>query len=191
MEALPAPAGLVRAALPAITALDPMDHGKGFTLIELLVVVTIILIITSMSLASYNNFTETQKLNAETQKVKNALELAKNKAYSGDASLCGIGPTPPVQITPFVSKYSVEINGATSFRLLPTCLGSLTPTPYPFPTLASGITFANTSQTIDFQPVNGVITAACITLQSSTKNSYIAIQSTGLVEEKISPSPCP
>jgi type II secretory pathway pseudopilin PulG len=59
-------------------------HERSFTLIELLVVVSIIVLFSGLSLAAYNNFNETKKLEAETKKFIEVLELAKKKIASGD-----------------------------------------------------------------------------------------------------------
>jgi len=57
---------------------------KSFTLIELLIVTTIIFILSGLSLASYNGFTEEQKLKNEARKFVDVLELAKKKAMTAD-----------------------------------------------------------------------------------------------------------
>jgi len=56
----------------------------SFTLIELIIVIGIITLFSGFSLAMYNDFTETKKLEAETKKFVEVLELAKKKINSGD-----------------------------------------------------------------------------------------------------------
>jgi len=59
---------------------------KSFTLIELLIVVSIIVIFSGLLLASYNNFTERKRLEAQGEKIIDILELAKKKSVSRDLS---------------------------------------------------------------------------------------------------------
>ena len=65
-------------------ALSEQRESNGFTLIELIVVITIIILLSGLSLAYYNNFTEQQKLDAEVNKIISVLELAKKKASASD-----------------------------------------------------------------------------------------------------------
>jgi len=64
---------------------------KAFTLIELLIVISVILLFSGLSLAAYNDFNEAKKLEAETKKFVEVLELAKKKIMSGDKpSTCSL-----------------------------------------------------------------------------------------------------
>ncbi len=63
-----------------------VNNKNGFTLIELLVVTSIIVLMSGLSLAYYNDFTNTKNLNNEQEKVDEALELAQKKAITGDLS---------------------------------------------------------------------------------------------------------
>lgn len=58
----------------------------GFTLIELIIVISVLTLFFGFSLAMYNDFNETKKLEAETKKLVEVLELAKKKIISGDKS---------------------------------------------------------------------------------------------------------
>lgn len=59
---------------------------QSFTLIELIIVIGIITLFSGLSLAAYSDFTETKKLEGETKKFVEVLELAKKKILSGDKS---------------------------------------------------------------------------------------------------------
>jgi len=61
---------------------------RGFTLIELIVTTTIILILTGVGIAAYNNFNETQILKQAALDLKNNLRFAQTKALAGE-KVCG------------------------------------------------------------------------------------------------------
>jgi prepilin-type N-terminal cleavage/methylation domain-containing protein len=63
----------------------------GFTFIELLVVISIILLLFGFSMGMYNNFNEQKKLDTETTKFIEILDLTKNKILAGDKSGLDIG----------------------------------------------------------------------------------------------------
>ena len=56
----------------------------GFTLIELLIVLGVLVFITAVSIPAYNSFSKKQTLNAEAEKMVSYLQLAQEKARSGD-----------------------------------------------------------------------------------------------------------
>ncbi|MGB9883478.1 MAG: hypothetical protein ACPLRN_03135 [Microgenomates group bacterium] len=58
--------------------------NKAFTLIEVLIIVLIISFFTGFSIASYNSFTQQQKLKKEAIRLKSVIELARKKAISSD-----------------------------------------------------------------------------------------------------------
>lgn len=59
-------------------------NSNGYSLIELLVVVSIIILFSGLSLAAYNNFNEEKKLETETKKLIDVLNLASKRSASGD-----------------------------------------------------------------------------------------------------------
>ena len=83
-----------------------------FTLIELLIVISVILLFSGLSLAAYNNFNEEKKLEAETRKFVEVLELAKKKVISGDKT--GLGVTN--QECDLI-QYKVVIDSASTYFL--------------------------------------------------------------------------
>ncbi len=60
----------------------------GYTAIELLVVVSIIALLSGLSLAYYNNFTQQKILENETRKLIDTFEAARSKASAGDKGSC-------------------------------------------------------------------------------------------------------
>lgn len=61
-----------------------IKNSSGFTIIELLVVVTVMLLFSGMSLASYNSFTNEKEIEQETQKLIDVLELTRQKALAAE-----------------------------------------------------------------------------------------------------------
>lgn len=62
----------------------------GFTLIELIVTTTIIIILTTIGISSYNNMNETQTLRDAASDLKNNLRMTQNKVAAGE-KICGSG----------------------------------------------------------------------------------------------------
>ncbi|MBI4225908.1 prepilin-type N-terminal cleavage/methylation domain-containing protein [Candidatus Roizmanbacteria bacterium] len=67
---------------------------RSFTLIEILIVISIVALLTGLSLASYNNFTQQKNLEREAHKLSDVLSLAKIKAQTGDVAI-NITCSPP------------------------------------------------------------------------------------------------
>lgn len=65
-------------------------NSRAFTLIEIIVVVAITLILTGISLAYYNQYSEQKKLETEAEKFVDVLNLARNKAISGEENPCSV-----------------------------------------------------------------------------------------------------
>lgn len=117
---------------------------SGFTLIEILVVISIVVIMSAVTLASYNSFTDSRKLDVDTQKLMDVLELARQKADAGDSSIgtstCGNLNSTEVRIT------------TTGYTMYVHCmLGDLTQ-PYYFD---SAITLPMASENIVFPILHG------------------------------------
>jgi len=155
------------------------DFKSSFTLIELLVVIGIIIIFASVSLPSYNNFTAKKRLEAQTEKVADVLELTKKKANSSDYSQCG-GPN----ITPKLGdKFSFVITSSTEYKIIPDCL---TGTPYPIQyQTKNNIEFPTPTIQVDFKTLNGGSNASCFVLKNTKTTScrYVKISQSSLIEE--------
>ena len=87
--------------------MDKNNQQKSFTLIELLVVVSVMALFSGLFLAAYNDFAETKKLEGETKKFVEVLELAKKKTLAGDK------PCPT-----YTGSYRVSWTN-TNYRLIP------------------------------------------------------------------------
>ncbi|CAN5157889.1 hypothetical protein BH11PAT1_BH11PAT1_3150 [soil metagenome] len=88
---------------------------SGFTLIELLIVISIIGILTTLSIAAYSNFNNTQKFNNTANNFINMLQVAKSRASSQyiPSQYCGAATT--------LDNYTVKVNNPISFELYINC----------------------------------------------------------------------
>lgn len=67
----------------------PLHAPLGFTLVELLVVVSILAILLSIGIASYNNFNKSQQLKQAQENISATIKLAQTRAQTNDlAALC-------------------------------------------------------------------------------------------------------
>jgi len=64
--------------------LPKFKYLHGYTLIELVVVVTIVLAISSLGLANYNKYNDSQRLKQAAKTFRNNIRLAQTKARSAD-----------------------------------------------------------------------------------------------------------
>lgn len=168
-----------------------MQNLKAFTLIELLVVISIIIFFSGLAFASYNNFGQDKKLEAESRKLVDALEQAKKKTAAGDRSLCNIVPPHPT-ITPIVDYFSVTFPSNSQYTLSPVCLfGNPTPIVY---NNQNSVTFTNSPQTVQFTKLAGGSSGGCVKLQLGSSCRYVKIENTAVIsEDKLlnCSNPCP
>ncbi len=164
---------------------------KGFTLVELLVVATIIITLTGASLAWYSNFSEDKGLDKQIQDFVQVIEMAKNKAYAGDVSVCGNLDG----ITPQLKQYNVVVDPST-IRANPVCDG--VPTGYAYP-IRGHIVFLTPTMEVSFGAFGKLNTnkSICIPVQNTVSNKckYVNINESGLVTSGVcsscSPITCP
>ncbi len=195
-----------------ITALDPMDKSnfqfsifnfqlkKAYTLIELLITISIIIIFSGISIAYYNNFTEEKKLENETQKLVDVLDLAKKKAAGAeDSSLC------PNSGGPFGSQYGYtgyRVNIFSNSYSLSRCCTTATSNSCAQPQLIntynnipSNITFTSSQSNIQFKQLTSVInssTLITITVRNTNLNKcrQITISPSGVIETTTNSTGC-
>ena len=106
-----------------------VKNKLAFSFIEILITVTIMSIFSGIALASYNKQTAYKKLEMETSKLIDILELAKKKATSsdyGDVDDCDF------------KGYDISFS-ATTYSLNLLCTGST-----PYPTLINTYQLTNT-----------------------------------------------
>lgn len=168
-----------------------MEKNNGYTLVELLVVAAITISLTGLSLAWYVNFSEDKGLNKQVQDFMQTIQMAKNKAYAGDSSVCGN----PGNITPRLEQYSVRVD-SSGVHAIPLCTG--TPTGYTYP-FQDHIVILTPTMEVAFGTFGTYISAQniCIPIQNTTSNKckYVHINETGLVTSgdcsSCSPITCP
>jgi len=159
-----------------------MVRSKAFTLIELIVVISIIILMSGLALAYYNNFTEQQKLNAEADKIITVLELAKKKAFVSDLQNVDCQEFSGYLVSFSANSYSMKL------ICTPDCGSSCSRT-----FSLSSANMSLTVATLTFKPMySGVVPAAGInvTLTDSILNKCkkINVSSMGIVSKA---STCP
>lgn len=153
--------------------------GKiSFTLIELLIVISVIFLISGISLAFYNQFNEQKKLEIETEKLVDVLELAKKKTSSAE-----IGN---YTCTNF-SGYQVNIT-ALSYKLILCCSADCSVN-YLIQSynLTNNIIIIDGLGSVQFKPLTaGVVGTNTIILKNSTINKcqQISISSAGVISSE-------
>ena len=148
------------------------SNSKSYTLIEILVVAAIVVVLSGTSLAIFSTYRDDKVLGNQVTLLTNVLELAKNKATSGDVSLCGNSPTP------YVDNYTVTVDD-TNLTLHPGCTStSPTPITYPIPTNIIVPTFSLRFDGQNYQggtrrfPIKNTVTGKC---------KFVQIDETGVV----------
>jgi type II secretory pathway pseudopilin PulG len=155
---------------------------KSFTLIEILVVSMIIVVLSGTSLALFSTYKDDRVLNSQVDVFSRVLELAKNKATSGDTSLCSNSSTA------HVNGYSVSVN-PSNITLIPGCDTVPTPLIYPIPT---SITYPTPTFSLQFDSQNyqGSTRKFPIKANDTGKCKFVQIDETGLVTSG-NFTPCP
>lgn len=88
---------------------------NGFTLIELLIVSTIIGILLTTGVASYNNFNRKRMVREAALELMNNLRYAQSKALSGEK---------PTGCTDVLDGWKLEFTSSRDYRILPVCSGA-------------------------------------------------------------------
>lgn len=140
---------------------------SGFTLIELLIVISIIAIMTSIGIVSYNNFAQAQTLKNGALDFQSNLRFAQNQSLSGqkDVSLCGDPTIVGSTLHDLVGWYITPTISSTSYSMSLRCVGVSAKLEKSF-NLPAGITFQSISSGSDilFKPLAG----ATITSNANT-----------------------
>lgn len=155
------------------------EFQLSFTLIELIVVVAIVALFSGTSLAFYNQFNETKKLEVETSKLVDVIEFAKKKAVAGDLSQVACSDFNGYQVNMVADRYHLILccngicNNNIHSYLLPSNIGvsAATRGSITFPPLLKGIT----STYISYQLLNSYFSPA--------KCKQININIAGLITE--------
>lgn len=150
-----------------------INHLAAFTFIELLFTVTIVAVISALSLARYNDFTERKRLEGDAKQLVDVLNLARKKSMASDMySDCAD-----------FKGYKVDI-GINSYTLFFLCGNSESPIQTynfsPNNKIASG-----TSGEVIFIPIDGTINGnPTFTLRNTFINKAIDINiyRTGVID---------
>lgn len=155
---------------------DSTRHG--FSLIEILIVISILILFSGMSIAYFNEFTEDKKLESESRKVVDVLELAKKKARAADLSRCSFDPL----VTPQVRNYSLVVVNPTEYQIVPECLTG-TPAPIIY-NLEKNVMFMIPTVAVDFYPLSAGASKRCLYLRNSISNKCrnVKVGEVGLID---------
>ncbi|NMB83757.1 hypothetical protein GYA28_00530 [Candidatus Roizmanbacteria bacterium] len=156
-------------------------NNDSFTLIEIVLVIFIITLFSGMSLAYYNNYTEEQKLKAETEKIIDVLELVKKKAVSGDLS--------GQNCTNFLGYQVAFTSNQYSFKLMcePDCGGTDCDLYENYFSLPTSLSLTSDNGSILFKPLsNGVnissVNNITVTNNRLSKCKKISVAPNGLID---------
>lgn len=176
----------------------------GFTFIELLLSISMVIIFSGLSLASYHQFKETKKLEAETKKLVETLELAKKKIISGDKAnfdslhppynYSGCNLTAYKVVFSLPNQYSIQAvvcgTGSVNCDILPSNCETINIRSYTSP---ENFTISLTPlREIAFNPFNKVsffpldnppLTYLCITITNNIigKTQFIKVDQSGII----------
>jgi len=159
---------------------------KAFTIIEFLIVFGIIGVVTTLSIASYNTFTESFKLKNEVQNATAVLSLAQKRAVAGE-DVC-TGCSFDSFIVTFTSDAGYTMQGQYTTDVAPS-----TKVPYGSPVVysidpvnknISILTSVSTAYSVTFSKLTGAPDSAkIIQFKNASKNecSQIDISAVGLI----------
>lgn len=177
------------------------SNQRGFTLIELIIAFTVLAILSVVGVASFVDYSRSQTLLSDRQKLITVLNTAKANASSQlKNAYCPNNDIPALNQT--LNGYSVTIDSATQYTLNIKCITTGTPPQQSEPSqtiykLSNNITFDLTNpfhvDTIFFPLFTGkavltdtndnpITAPATITLSGYGKTSKITIDQTGIIQ---------
>lgn len=159
---------------------------RGFTFIELVVTVTLILIMSSLIVASYNGFNSSQAVLQGAQTLKTNLVHVRTMATSGDK---------PAGCDELVG-YKMDFPTETSYTGVAVCMvdgveeevGSKVT--YTLPKTVK-FTAPLPASLVFYVLDRGASREGVITLQGITKTVNVWVSSTGVVSDYLAPTPTP
>lgn len=151
------------------------QQRSGFSLIELIIVIATLSLFFGFSLASYNSFNETKKLEADAREFIETLELAKTKATVGEK------PDDLCVLQSFTVTYDNSSNQYSMNAQCPT-----DQTIVSSKTLSNGGAFQSAGSAI-FYPLNkpATFSSSCVLIKNTHTNKcrQITLDSPGIISE--------
>ncbi len=147
---------------------------KGYSFIEILVVVSVIAVLSGLSLATYNNFTQQQNLDKEAKRLVDVLEIAKKKADAPDSAITCTGTFLGYSVNVLAGSYQVQYHCSSSDTSLSPAIT------YTFP---SGFSAINTG-IVNFLLLTGGANNIFFTLRNSniSRCINITVSNTGIID---------
>lgn len=166
---------------------------KAFSIIEFLIVIGLVSLITTVSIAAYNNFLETSKLGSETQKMIAVLTLAQKRATVGESvsgGVCAVGYSFSGILITLTANGGYTLQGQCSLDSNPSTTSTYGTITYTIDPSNANIVLL-TSTSILFPKLTGIPTTdTTITFKNISNNTCSAISITGGVMSSSQPS-CP
>lgn len=174
-----------------------MDKNKrtkyGFTFLELLIVIAIMALFTTLSVGGYTSFNENKKVDADTNQLISAIELAKKKSRAGDKS--GIIQAGVDYSACDLDGYKVSITSATAYSLQAVMCSNASPSctlnpgcldvPIASYALSSSVVLAPTTGSVTFSGAGVAVSGISSITVTNTRNNKlktITINGAGIVE---------
>lgn len=161
-------------------ALSFTKFKRAFTIIEFLIVFGIIGIVTTLSIASYNTFTESNKLKDEVQNAVSVLSLAQKRATTGED--CGSSCTFDSFKVAFTGSAGYTMQGQSDVAGVKTPYG--TAVTYAIDAVNSNIVILDNTKSVTFNKLTGAPNSAdTIRFKNNLaiKCTQISITATGLI----------
>lgn len=156
-------------------------NTKGFTLIELLVSISIILMITGLSIATYTRSRERRVAFNEARLVADLIQGVKRKVLAGEKPLNCVGSS--------LSKYEVRINTTSQLQVWAICDGFDTQVDE-LNLLRALITDPDVGTIIEFKTVIGGVTEETITVCGYNNEYQIEVSTAGSVSAPVYVGSC-
>lgn len=158
----------------------------GFTLIELLVVISIILVVFSFGIASFNQFNKRERIRQAALTLKSSLRFAQSKAMSAEKPESNTACSPATAPC-CTTYYGVQVSfSASGYSIRHTCTPEGPVGPTTTVTFPTGTTFVTVPTTFTYLTTNTLDQAAdqTITLTNGVATYVIEVLRNGTINDK-------
>ena len=117
---------------------------KGFTLIEILLVASIMLVITTLAIVSYNSYNDTEKVRQSALTFRSNLRFAQSEAMNGKK---------PASCEKSLDGYEISFPSLTTYIIVPWCGGEAVASEKMTYGLPNGVVFSSSYGAFTFLPL--------------------------------------